>query len=275
MFRTHRRAVIDPNKDTQFSDVWIVLAVILTLVGLVLDSRYMTTVAVMLLTISGVAWLWARFSLTGLSYTRQLSELRAFQGETVELTLAVRNRKVLPLTWLNITDTFPQELPIAEKTLIASPTTNLATFSSFWMPGPFQRINRHFDIDCTERGFHKFGPAQVATGDGFGFFGRKETLTQIDQLIIYPRLYSVAELKLPSKNPFGQARGSGQLFEDPLRTVGIREWRDSDSPRRIHWKATARQQKMLSRVYEPSEEQQVQIFLNVATLMVRSCSAGR
>jgi hypothetical protein len=39
-----------------------------------------------------------------------------------------------------------------------------------------------------------------------------------------------------------------------------------DSPRRIHWKATARHQALLSRVYEPSKEQQVLIFLNVATL---------
>jgi uncharacterized protein (DUF58 family) len=35
--------------------------------------------------------------------------------------------------------------------------------------------------------------------------------------------------------------------------------------RRVHWKATARQQQMLSRVYEPTEEQVVQFFLNVTT----------
>ncbi len=39
-----------------------------------------------------------------------------------------------------------------------------------------------------------------------------------------------------------------------------------DSPRRIHWKATARHQELLSRVYEPSKEQQILLFLNVATL---------
>ena len=48
--------------------------------------------------------------------------------------------------------------------------------------------------------------------------------------------------------------------------MGIREWQSSDSLRRVHWKATARHQSMLSRVYEPSEESQVLIFLNSATL---------
>jgi len=75
----------------------------------------------------------------------------------------------------------------------------------------------------------------------------------------------VAELQLPSKNPFGDVRATQSLFEDPLRTVGIREWQVWDSQRRVHWKATARHQQLLSRVYEPSEELQVQIFLNTTT----------
>lgn len=266
MFRSRRRVIIDTEKDTQFSDVWIVLAIILTLVGLALDSRYLTTVAAVILATSAVAWLWARFSLAGVSYERKMSEVRAFEGETIELVLTVKNRKPLPLTWLNISDIFPQELPIADRSLVADPTTNLADFNSFWMPGPFQRINRRFDVGCVKRGFYKFGPANAVTGDGFGFFGRRKTIAPVDRLIIYPHIYPVADLKLPAKNPFGEARSRGLLFEDPLRTVGIREWRETDSPRRIHWKATARQQKMFSRVYEPSEEQQVQIFLNVATL---------
>jgi uncharacterized protein (DUF58 family) len=36
--------------------------------------------------------------------------------------------------------------------------------------------------------------------------------------------------------------------------------------RRVHWKATARRQELLSRVYEPSEEQVIQLFLNVTTM---------
>ncbi len=266
MFRTNSRRRIDPTKDTQFSDAWIIIAIVLTLAGVALNSRYLTGAAALLLAIAGISWLWARFSLMGVQYERSFSEVRAFRGETIELGLTVRNRKPVPLTWLTIRDTFPQELPVAEKDLIADPVTDLADFSTFWMPGPYQRITRRYQIECVERGFHTYGPAEAQTGDGFGFFSRRALFPETERLIVYPHLYTVTELRLPSKNPFGEARGSGRLFEDPLRTVGIREWQESDSPRRVHWKATARQQTMLSRVYEPSEEQQVLIFLNVATL---------
>jgi uncharacterized protein (DUF58 family) len=125
---------------------------------------------------------------------------------------------------------------------------------------------RRFELACNVRGFHGYGPVTMTTGDGFGFFNRTRQVDDQLRLIVYPHLYSAAELNLPTKNPFGNVGVRGQLYEDPMRTIGVREWREEDTPRRIHWKATARQQQLLSRVYEPSEEQQVLLCLNVATL---------
>lgn len=262
----NRRLTIDTSKDTQFSDAWLILGVLLSVIGVASNNGFFTASGVALWVVAAVGWLWNRLSLVGLLYERTLSEVRAFQGETIQLTLEVHNQKLLPLTWLRIRDTFPPELPLADKDILMNPATNLAEFHSFWMPGAYQRIRRSFAIACTTRGFHQFGPATVSTGDGFGFFNTEVQWPVPQRLIIYPRLYSVAELGLPSKSPFGEIRANKSLFEDPLRTVGIREWQSSDSQRRVHWKATARQQQLLSRVYEPSEEQQIQIFLNVTTM---------
>jgi uncharacterized protein (DUF58 family) len=265
-FLRRKNQYIDIEKDTQYTDAWLVLAVILAGIGLLLDNGFFTTVALSLLVLVGSTWLWSSASLLGLDYTRSFQETRAFQGEEITLTLEVINRKPLPLTWLSIHDVFPAALPIAGKTVTLNRVTNRGEFRTFWMPNAFQRITRHFTITCTERGFHRYGPAAIETGDGFGFFKRKANLPVEQILIVYPRLYSVAELALPSKNPFGNRRAKDQLFEDPLRSVGIREWQSSDDPRRIHWKATARYQEVLSRVYEPSRDEQILLFLNVATL---------
>jgi len=261
-----RGPYIDLEKDTQFSDAWILLGVLLTLLGLALDSQLLTAAAVALFGIILVSGLWSRLSLFGLHYRRHFSETRAFLGETIDLTLEVRNQKILPLTWLEITDIFSAALPLDKGGVVVNQTTNLGEFHTFWAPGVFQRLARHYTIQCTQRGYHAYGPATISTGDGFGLFGRKALASRQDRVIVYPRLYSVAELRLPAKNPFGQRGSPRQLFEDPLRTVGMRDWRSGDSLRRVHWKATARYQHLLSRVYEPSEELQVLIFLNIATL---------
>jgi uncharacterized protein (DUF58 family) len=267
MFLPSSRHTIDSSKDTQFSDAWVLLAILLTLIGLALNNIVLTTAAVLLLVVAGVSWLWAAASLRGLTYHRRFSERRAFQGETIELALELHNAKLLPQPWVTVRDLFPTELPVAENKLDVNPATNLAEFRTFWMAGPYQRITRRFQIDCAVRGFHPYGPVELTTGDAFGFFTRTATQSAPEHLIVYPRLYTVAELRLPTKHPFGAARAPDSLYQDPLRPAGIRPWEPGDPFRRVHWKATARQQELLSRIYEPSEEQVIQIFLNVATLV--------
>jgi uncharacterized protein (DUF58 family) len=257
---------LDLEKDTQFSEAWVILGALLTLVGVVLDNQFLLVVALSLFVVTAVTWVWNQLSLFGLHYDRKLSESRAFLGENIELTLEVRNRKFLPLTWLEVMDVFPPQLSMEGAEVIPNKSSNLGDFRTFWTPGPFQGLRRRFTIHCTERGYHTYGPATVSTGDGFGFFTRKAVAPDRNHLIVYPRLYSVAELRLPAKNPFGQKGARDRLFEDPLRTMGIREWQPADGLRRVHWKATARNQRMLSRLYEPSEEPQMLVFLNVTTL---------
>lgn len=261
-----RRRVIDSQKDTQFTDAWIVIAVVLILIGTLLNNSFLTDAAILLLLTAGLSWLWARYSLAGLVYERRFSEQRAFIGETIDLSLEVTNNKPLPLPWLSIRDNFPGDLPVLNADVRFNRATNLADFSTFWMLGPYQRVTRQYQIECNVRGFHQFGPGHAQTGDAFGFFDHSGSISDLQDVIVYPRVYSVEELQLPTRNPFGEIRVEGSLFEDPLRSAGIREWRPADSMRRVHWKASARQQELVSRVYESSEDHVIQLFLNVATL---------
>jgi len=127
-------------------------------------------------------------------------------------------------------------------------------------------LTRTFTIHCHRRGYHTYGPATISTGDGFGLFDRKASPPDLDRIIVYPKLYQAADLRLSAKNPFGQQLSSRRLFEDPMRTAGIRPWQPADGLTRVHWKATARQQQLLSRIYEPSQDPQMLIFLNIATM---------
>jgi len=257
---------IDLTKDTQFSDAWIALAIMLTLIGIVLSNAFLTASALVLFVIAAISRIWNDLSLFGLHYQRRFSQTRAFLGETIEMTLEVRNQKFIPLLWLQIVDAFPATLPVEGEQVPQNETNNTGEFRTFWTLGPFQRLKRSFTIHCIKRGYHHYGPATISTGDGFGLFDRKASPPEEDRLIVYPRLYSAAELHLPAKNPFGEQTTTRRLFEDPLRSIGIRNWQQTDSLRRVHWKATARHQQLLSRVYEPSEEPQILIFLNIATM---------
>jgi uncharacterized protein (DUF58 family) len=110
------------------------------------------------------------------------------------------------------------------------------------------------------------GPTRLVSGDVFGLFQTERVIPEQDLLIVYPRIYSLPELGLPSKEPFGDTRARRRLFEDPSRTMGARDLRPGDSFRHVHWPASARRQQLQARVYEPTTTLTAVICLNVATL---------
>ena len=261
------RRFIDHSKDTQFTDAWIILAVILTIVGLITRNSFLLAGAGALLVSPLLAAAWNRLALFGVDYTRKLSETRAFLGETVELTLEVRNRKFLPVTWLHVIDAFPANLPVAGHEVRMNAATNQGEFLSFWNPGVFRPADPALQGPVQQAGLlhlRSRNAERLAMGSACSH-GAAPCPGQ-QRLIVYPRLYPAEALRLPAKNPFGERTADARLVEDPLRTAGIRDWQPEDGLKRVHWKATARHQALLSRQYEPTQEPQVLIFLNVATL---------
>jgi len=249
-----------------FNESWIILAVFISIIGFVLRLNGMMTVASLLLTVVPLAWLWNHYAPRRIEYGRTFSERRAFAGETVDLSLRVTNRKLLPIPWLRVQDEFPSLLNVVDGTVESTvdPTVNhLTTILSLrW----YERVTWHYQVHCGHRGYYPVGPVHIQSGDLFGFFSSRVVLPPVDWLIVYPRMQPITKLVFPPKEPLGNTRADQRIFEDPIRTVGIRDYVPQDAFKRIHWKATARRQQLQVRVYEPTTTHQLVIFPNIATL---------
>ncbi|MBI3943363.1 MAG: DUF58 domain-containing protein [Chloroflexi bacterium] len=225
----------------------------------------MILLAVLLLTIVPGSWLWNRFALRGLRVERILEHERVFAGDTTHITLRVTNRKILPVAWLKLEDNFPQKLPVQGRELSPSSEPLAGILTIFASLRWYERVSWTYTLACPQRGFYFFGPTHRRSGDIFGLFMTEDDIPLYDRLIVYPAVQPLAAFGLPPRNPLGEQRAPHPLFEDPSRTVGIRPYTPVDSFKRIHWKASARQQALQVRVYEPSETAVVGILLNVAT----------
>ncbi|RME83057.1 MAG: DUF58 domain-containing protein [Caldilineae bacterium] len=259
-----RRVVLEVEE--QFSEAWFAMALVLTFIGLVFHVDALLVIAAILLTIVALSWVWNRLALFGLEYRRSFSVRRAFVGETVELELSVANRKFLPLSWLRISDTFPLQLPLEELEISKRGDTNRGELNTFWSLKWYQQSSRVYHIRAARRGFFHYGPVKLETGDIFGLFRTSQRREEEQVLIVYPRVVPLTGLGLPAKEPFGDLRAPRFMFEDPIRTVGIRDYRPEDDFRRLHWKATARRQQLQTRVLEPASSHNLMVCLNVATL---------
>jgi hypothetical protein len=270
-----RRYRVDTTKETQFSDSWLTLAILLLVIGLITQIGGLILIAGLLVLVSAAGWLWDWLSLQGVDYHRRFGERRAFVGETIDLDLAVINRKPLPVGWLRLTDRVPTALTVEGVEVAA---TNVPTVGQVRMVLAlrwYEQVVRSYRLHCPRRGFYAFGPAEMEAGDIFGLFSRKRRIEPREWLIVYPKVESLADLGLPPKEPFGPVKASTPLFEDPIRTVGVRDHRVEDGFRRIHWKATARRQQLQSRVYEPATGHNLVLVLNVATSIAAHASEQR
>ena len=254
-----------PYTQQMFSEGWLLLTFGLFILSAALGHSGLLLIPLLATIATAVAWLWNRLVLYRVEYRRELSASRAFVGERLSVTVMVTNQKLLPVGWLRCDDLFPESLPLVDHALNPSGVPGRTLLSHLVSLGPYERMRWMYEMDCTQRGFFFFGPTDVATGDIFGFFRRQQRLKMPARLIVYPRVRPLAELGFPGKNPFGERRTVRHIVEDPMHTVGIREYHPEDSIKHVHWKASARQGELQVKVYEPTITHQLVVFLNVAS----------
>ncbi len=242
---------------------WIIGA--LALVSVILRQELLFLISIILALVAGASALWTRYCLVAVTYRRHFGSTRLYFGETTDLRVEITNAKPLPLAWLRIDDSLPAALPLLslqlEEDELGERRQLVNVLSLRW----YERVTRRYRVQAAQRGVWSFGPAQLRSGDLFGFNVQRAMIEEIDSLVVFPRLVPVTALGLPARYPFGDFRTSRRSVEDPLRLMGVREYAQGDNFRHIHWKATARRQTLQTKVFEPSANRPVLIFLNIST----------
>ena len=202
---------------------------------------------------------WSRLCLLGVTSHRALSECRVFPGEKVKLSLHLANRKPLPLPWVQVEDSIPFALaspgtgPGAESALVRRSAALL------W----YRSVRWTYSLECNKRGYYPFGSIEMTSGDIFGLYSCSLASAADDCIIVYPKIFPVSAVPIPSAHPMGNSRSERYLFQDPTRAMGVRDYRPGDSLRHIHWKASARAQGLQVKVLEPTTTLKIAFFLGV------------
>ncbi len=110
----------------------------------------------------------------------------------------------------------------------------------------------------------------LETPSALGLWSRRETIPIALELRVYPDLRverrQIAAIFLPRGGDGVRKRrqvGKGREFEK------LREYTAGDPPEEIHWKATARRRKPITRVYQIERTQEVYVILDTSRLSAR------
>ena len=251
--------------DRFWHDIWVAMFVLLVIVGVFAGQGFLVGLGVMGLVMAGISWLWNRLSMKNLYYERKVEQPRVFIGEDTTLQISLANRKPIPLGRVDVEDEIPEDIEIVDGEVSPSSNPRSMVLRHHTSLAWYERTRWKYTIRCRQRGFYRFGPASLASGDLFGFFESRKSHTASDYLLVYPRVIPLPELGLPPVRPLGETRGGISIFQDPSRPWGLRDYEVGDPLKIVDWKATARMQQLQVRTFEPSSTFTVILVVTVET----------
>lgn len=199
------------------------------IVATVVGVGYLFTMAMAILALPVASYIVGSAMMRSCTSARK-NRITATQDERTMAVVSITNSKGLLPTGISVTDTLPDHIAVDgdPEVEVLSPSKAEARI---WL--------------CPKkRGLHKIGPVEILAYDPLGMLRIKRRLGNKSEILVYPKPLKVG-IGTPSSGfrEFGATHPSGKPSVHG-EFAGVREYRQGDDPKRIHWKTTARTQKL-------------------------------
>ncbi len=228
---------------------WFVLVLVgILVVALNTGNNQLYLLLGMLLTLVISSWLLSEISLRGIVPRRQPPP-RVHANHPFLMGIVLRNeKKRFPSFSIEVEDLCDDQVVDKRCYFLKIPSGRTQ-----------QTSYRH---SLPRRGRYVFTAFRISTKFPFALFRASRYVEHRSEIIVYPALLSLSHL------PQALLSATGEQTAGKLGRRGafhaLRELRSGDDPRDIHWKSSARRQRLMVREYEDEAVQQVTLFVDNA-----------
>lgn len=192
---------------------------------------------------------------------REVSPHSVTVGEKFSITVKVENNKRRSVPFLIIEQRVSESLRFIGD-VSTHKSGNDTWHVSKYAIGKFQRKSRTYTLIGDKRGAYIINVVNVFIGDVFGLDIKKEEFNDYAEVLIYPRVKSIGNLRFDVTNFMGDNTVRRWLHKDPLYIRGIREYNVEDRMKDIHWKTSLKANKLMVKDYDYTSDEQMVIILN-------------
>jgi uncharacterized protein (DUF58 family) len=233
---------------------WIVILLFLVsvLVGLTVPSAQKDIFFTLTYLFGGLlifSFLWALLNVHWTKITRQTRSRRSQVGKYAEENFIVENTGPLPKLWLEVRD--HSELPGHRASRVVSSLR------------AHQQRSWAVKTTCYRRGRFMLGPVTLYSGDPFGLFLLRREIQLASHIVVYPPTFDLPDFS----PPIGQVSGGDALRRRThyvtTNVAGVRDYVPGDSFNRIHWRSTARNDRLIVKEFELDPMADIWLFLDL------------
>jgi uncharacterized protein (DUF58 family) len=128
-----------------------------------------------------------------------------------------------------------------------------------------QQETLHYMGRIRQRGHYELGPLKISTSWPFGLFVKTVIVPDRRELVVYPRPGRLAPRwhQVMREAHAGTTYTRGRLGQQEGDFYGLRDWREGDSRRWIHWRTSARRGALFVRQFEQSRSQDLILLVDL------------
>ena len=178
--------------------------------------------------------------------TRQITPLRLHEGDRARVEIRIFARR--PLRPLIIEDEVSKLGRARFATSRAARNTT---------------VSAHYEIVCRPRGVYQIGPADLIISDPLDLAAVRATTGGVDRLVVYPAIEPLSgfpatrghDPSVQSAHPSHAPSGGDDFFT-------LREYRQGDDLRRVHWPSSAKRDELMIRQLEIPWQSRAMVLLD-------------
>lgn len=203
-----------------------------------------------------------RHALDKVTYDTFPSKTSVDPDEVFEVVTRIGNPKRLPVSFLKFQESLPLELvPEGDVKLRRDNELNRLTTTTFLKPR--QQLERRFPAHLTHRGRYFLRGATLMGGDFLGLRQSVEYFPVNKEIVVLPRALPEASFGDTLGDFLGNMSVNRFIMEDPVLTLGFREYTGREPQRAISWTQSARMGRTMVKNYDHTLDLSVTVILNV------------
>ena len=230
----------------------------------------MIVFVVMLVLVGVAAELYSlKHALDGVSYDIRFSRAVVEPEEPLQLITVLTNRRRRFMPWIMVRQNVPDNLK-TDKPLYTNIFPSATQLQNTMYMMPRQRLTRRTPISLPDRGRYLFSGARIFGGDFLGLSERAMDYAVQRELVVRPRASGGIDIRTLLSGTMGLTSVNRFIFEDPILTLGFREYTGREPMKQIAWAQSARLNQLMVRQCDHTVERTVTVIFNVDTLLFDS-----